>query len=314
MPVKSFLARYKQTVEAKQGALSEWLWIARYHIVIVAMTAMVMFGWLLSGRYLIGLSLLVGLDWFLINLLNRITDVAEDTHNQVPGTARVAAQKKGLLGLSIGLLIGSFVATHAVWPQLTLWRVLVQLIGLAYNYKVVPTPSGLSRLKEMYFFKNFGSSVLFVLTCFVYPIQTAGHEKLGWPAIVTLAVFFVLFETTYEILYDFRDLEGDKLLSVPTYPVVHGPVRAEQILVGLLAASALTLIVGVALGTLGVRELLMGAAPLGQFVFYRPRLRRGLTSADCLWLTHLGSAQLVLFLVGTAIWQAAGLPTNIYLR
>ena len=297
-----------------RSVLSDWLWIARYHIVLVAMTSQVVFGFLFSGRYLLGLSLVVGLDWFLINLLNRITDVAEDSHNQVPGTARVAQNKTALTVLATVLLVSSFAVTYVVWPQLTPWRVLVQLIGLAYNYKVVPTPSGLSRLKEMYFFKNFGSSVLFVLTCFVYPIQTAGHEKLGWPAIVTLAVFFVLFETTYEILYDFRDLEGDKLLSVPTYPVVHGPVRAEQILVGLLAASALTLIVGVALGTLGLRELLMGAAPLGQFVFYRPRLRRGLTSADCLWLTHLGSAQLVLFLVGTAIWQAAGLPMNIYLR
>ena len=44
------------------------------------------------------------------------------------------------------------------------WRAAVQLIGLAYNYRIVPTPAGLSRLKELYFFKNFGSSVLFVLT------------------------------------------------------------------------------------------------------------------------------------------------------
>ena len=143
MPVKSFLARYKQTVEAKQGALSEWLWIARYHIVIVAMTAMVMFGWLLSGRYLIGLSLLVGLDWFLINLLNRITDVAEDSHNQVPGTARVAQNKTALTVLATVLLVSSFAVTYVVWPQLTPWRVAVQLIGMGYNYKIVPTLHGL---------------------------------------------------------------------------------------------------------------------------------------------------------------------------
>ena len=85
-------------------------------------------------------------------------------------------------------------------------------------------------------------------------------------------------------------------------------------MIGLLAGSALTLIVGVALGILGVRELLMIVAPLGQFLFYRSRLRRGLTSNDCLWLTHLGSAQLVLFLVGTALWRSAGLPENIFLR
>lgn len=297
-----------------RNAINDWLWIARYHIVLVAVTATVVFGWLMSGRYLGPLAAVVGIDWFLINLLNRITDLAEDTHNQVPGTARVAAQKGWLTALSLVLLVASFVSTHVVWPQLTPWRVAVQLIGLAYNYRVVPTPSGLSRLKEMYFFKNFGSSVLFVLTCFVYPIVTAGHPLMTMPAISTLALFFVLFETTYEILYDFRDLEGDRLLRVPTYPVVHGEKTAERIMIGLLAGSALTLIVGVALGILGVRELLMIVAPLGQFLFYRPRLRRGLTSNDCLWLTHLGSAQLVLFLVGTALWRSAGLPENIFLR
>ena len=297
-----------------RNAINDWLWIARYHIVLVAVTATVVFGWLMSGRYLGPLAAVVGIDWFLINLLNRITDLAEDTHNQVPGTARVAAQKRWLTALSLVLLVASFVSTHVVWPQLTPWRVAVQLIGLAYNYRVVPTPSGLSRLKEMYFFKNFGSSVLFVLTCFGYPIVTAGHPLMTMPAISTLALFFVLFETTYEILYDFRDLEGDRLLHVPTYPVVHGPQVAQRIMAGLLLGSVAMLLLGVWLGHLGVRELLMAVAPLSQFGFYRPRLARGLTSQDCLWLTHLGSAQLLLFLVGTALWQHAGLPANIFLR
>lgn len=30
-------------------------------------------------------------------------------------------------------------------------------------------------------------------------------------------------------------------------------------------------------------------------------------------LTHVGTAQLVLFLVGTALWREAGLPINVYL-
>ena len=97
-----------------RNAINDWLWIARYHIVLVAVTATVVFGWLMSGRYLVPLAAVVGIDWFLINLLNRITDLAEDTHNQVPGTARVAAQKEWLTALSLVLLVGSFVTTHLV--------------------------------------------------------------------------------------------------------------------------------------------------------------------------------------------------------
>jgi 4-hydroxybenzoate polyprenyltransferase len=136
---------------------------------------------------------------------------------------------------------------------------------------------------------------------------------MSWAGIATLALFFVPFELTYEILYDLRDLEGDRQEGIPTYPVVHGPERARQIIDGLLVGSAIVLLTGILLGALGVREALMLAAPSTQVIFYRPRYRRGLTSHDCIVLTHLGTAQLALYLVGTAAWLRAGLPANIFI-
>lgn len=315
---------------------SDALAIARYHIVLVAMGGMLTFGWLMTGRYLFALALIVGLDWFLINLLNRITDIAEDLRNGIAGTERVARQQRSLTILAAVLLVGSFVLTHRAWPQLTVFRITVQLIGLGYNYRIVPSLDGrallrqgrlrfgLSRFKEMYFFKNFGSAVLFVLTCFVYPLAVnAWQSLLPLGAIVALTVFFILFETTYEILYDLRDLEGDREVGVPTYPVVHGAAAAQRIIYGLLVASAVALLVGIGTGVLGVREGLMVVAPLSQYAFMRTRSkdhtgdgngRRTLTPRDCILLTHLGTAQLVLFLVGTAVWLRCGLPANVYLR
>lgn len=296
------------------SALSDALAIARYHIVLVAMTASLVFGWLMTGRYLFGISLVVGLDWFLINLLNRVTDIDEDLKNGIPGTERVARRKTVLTVGSFALMIGSIVCLHFVWKELLFARIAVQLIGLGYNYNIVPTPRGLSRFKEIYFFKNFGSSVLFVLTCFVYPLLVSpGQRQMSWVGIASLVLFFVPFELTYEILYDLRDLEGDRQEGIPTYPVVHGAMRARQIMDGLLVGSSLMLVGGIVLGGLGMREALMLAAPVSQLFFYRPRFRRGLTSADCIWLTHLGTAQLVLYLVGTALWLRAGLPANVYL-
>jgi 4-hydroxybenzoate polyprenyltransferase len=256
----------------------------------------------------------VGLDWFLINLMNRITDIDEDLRNGIQGTARVARQKRLLTVGSLLLMGGSFVATHMVWPDLTPYRVAVQLIGFGYNYDIVPTPRGFSRFKEIYFLKNFGSSVLFVLTCFAYPLVTnAGVRVMSWSGIVFLALFFVPFELTYEILYDLRDIEGDTQEGIPTYPVVHGPQRARQIIDFLLSGSSGLLVAGILSGSLGVREGIMLAAPVAQGLFYRPRYRRGLTAHDCIVLTHLGTAQLALYLVGTFFWLRAGLPPNIFL-
>lgn len=291
------------------------LHIARYHIVIIAMMGMLTFGWLMRGRYYFGLAAIVGLDWFLINLMNRITDIAEDLKNGIPGTESVARQRRALTWLSGILLMGSLAITHVLWPRLTPWRILVQVIGLAYNYRLLPTPRGLSRFKELYFFKNFASAGLFILTCFVYPLVIGdGAPLLSTAAVVTLAAFFLIFEHTYEILYDFRDLEGDRLEGVPTYPVVHGPAAARRLIGALLWLSAGVILGGLVTGTLGVREGLMAAAPFIQWLFYRRRLERGLTSQDCVLLTHCGSALLALFLVGTAVWERLGLPANIYLR
>jgi len=304
---------YTSVVSSKPGALADGLAIVRYHIVLIAMAATLVFGWLMTGQRPFALALIVGLDWFLINLLNRVTDLEEDLANGIQGTERIARSKRLVAIGSFALLFGSF-ATHLVYPQITPLRIAVQTIGMAYNYRLVPTLAGMRRLKELYFFKNFGSACLFVLTCFGYPLAASGWRPImRWPAIATLIVFFVLYEITFEILYDLRDLDGDRKEGIPTYPVVHGQKVALRIIDALLVLALVVLVIGLATGTLGVREGLMLAAPLLQRLFYPARVARGLTSADCIALTNLGTAELVLFLIGTAIWSAAGLPDDIFL-
>ncbi len=299
--------------------IADGLSIARYHIVVIAMAASLVFGWLTTGRYDLVLALVVGLDWFLINLFNKLTDVEEDRANGIPGTERVARLRRPLLALAITLLVGSF-ASHLVFPLVTPLRVLVQLIGLAYSYRWIPTRAGRRRIKELYFFKNFGSAFLFVLTSFAYPIAASGTPLVvSWAYIALLVAFFVPFEVSYEILYDFRDLEGDRRAHVPTFPVVHGPRAAARLVLGLLVASLVVLGLAVVAGVFGLRELLFACAPLAQRLFYHAKLERALagegawTSRDCILLTHLGSLQLALFLVGTRAWLALGLPANVFL-
>lgn len=290
--------------------------ILRIHIVGVAVAAALVFGWLATGRHAWTVALLGGLDWVLINLLNRISDVEEDRANGIRGTGLVAAHRRAFWIGWTAILAGSFALGWVLHPELTGLRVVVQLIGVGYSYPIVPTPRGFRRFKNLYFLKNGMSAGLFVLTVFVYPIAAGGWviaHPGGGAAIALLAAFFVPFEITYEILYDLRDLEGDRRAGIPTYPVVHGPERARQIVDALLATSAAVLVAGLGAGIIGVREGLMLAAPAVQFAFYRPRFRRGLTTGDCIAVTHLGTALLVLYLAGTHLWLRAGLPANVYL-
>lgn len=308
--------------------------ILRLHIIAIAVMAALVFGQILTDHLWVAVALLGGLDWLLINLLNRVSDVEEDIANQIRGTDRLVGKHRLVLGLWIGLLIGSFVLGHVLHPELTPWRIAVQLVGIGYSYRIVPTlaarrppgeanssarPSGLRRFKDLYFFKNFMSAMLFVATCLAYPLAAAAQADVPWApgfsalSALFLALFFVPFEITYEILYDMRDLDGDRLAKIPTYPVVHGLETSAKIIDALLVVSALALIVGIVVGALGLRESLMLLALPLQLAFYKPRYRRGLTSAECIGLTWLGAALLGVWLVGTHLWSAAGLPTNVWL-
>ena len=294
-----------------------WASVARPHILTIVFFSTLTYGWIFTGRFDLLIPLVAVWDWFIVNFTNKATDVEEDLANGIPGAEAVAAHARAVERLCWFMIAAGLGAGLWLTPSIMGYRVAFTLIGLAYNYDLVPVWRGklaFTRFKELYFFKNFASSVLFVLTCFAYPIVEAGAwSSVPRSALVTLVVFFVAFELTYEILYDLRDLEGDRAEGVPTYPVVHGPLVARRIIDGLLALAAAALAIGFLFRAVGVRELLMLVAPAAQLAFYRPRFARGLTTPDCVWLTHLGTIELLVFLAGTEVWRRAGLPDNVWL-
>jgi 4-hydroxybenzoate polyprenyltransferase len=304
--------------------------ILRLHIIAIAVMAALAFSRMLVGELHVTVALLGGLDWLLINLLNRVSDVKEDIANQIRGTERLVGKHRLVLGAWVALLAASIALGHLVAPELTFVRLGVQLVGVGYSYPIVPAwhrgKLALARFKDLYFFKNFMSAALFVTTCIAYPLLVAAGAAspaaggvafaagMSWDSVIALVAFFVPFEITYEILYDLRDLDGDRLAGVPTYPVVHGVETSVRIIDALLVAAAATLLLAVFRGALGLRELLMVLAPVLQVVFYKPRYRRGLTSGDCIALTWIGAGLLGVWLAGTALWVGAGLPENVFLR
>lgn len=296
-----------------RAALAELVAIARPHILGVAMAATLTFGRLTTGHYAVWLLPIVCADWFFVNLLNRVTDLAEDERNGIVGTKMIARHRRAFTVAAFAAPLATLAVTHAFAPELTWPRLVVWLLGLGYSYRIVPTLRGLRRIKEIYAAKNLGSALIFVLTGFAYPL--AIHPRVVSPLYIALLVlFFVPFEVTFEILYDLRDIRGDRAEGVPTFPVVHGEARARGAIHALLVASVIPLGVGVATSVLGVREALMAFAPLAQWLFVRLRLARAVDARDCIAITHLATAQLVFFLAGNGLWLAAGLPSNVFLR
>lgn len=303
--------------------MNEALSALRFHIVAIAAAAALVFGALFREHLFVGVSLVVALDWCLVNLLNRATDVEEDRLNGIVATELVAKHATFIVRASLVVLVASLVLGFVVTtPELAALRVLFHALGLGYSFRYVPAFGRMRgsvssrrfvRFKDLYALKNGVSAFMFVLSVGFYPLLAEGPPRvMSGPAIAVLMVFFFLFEQSFEVLYDLRDVEGDTAVSVPTYPVVHGVEVAGRIVVALCIVPIVILVVGKITRVLTFRELLMVAAPLGMLVFVRARGPSKVSRADCIGVTYAGAVLLVVYLVGTTLWARAGLPRDLF--
>lgn len=281
--------------------------VGRLHIVAIAALGTFTFTWLFTGHHDPRLAALAALDWFLVNLLNRVVDLKEDAANHVLGTDLVARHRRAFLWGGLAVLLASLVLGHLWLATLTPLRVAFHALGLAYNWPLLP---GGRRIKTLYFFKNTASAIGFMLTVFGFPLAAIVAGAAAFPPGVTWATvgfaagFFFLFELSYEVIYDLRDAEGDALAGVRTYPVVHGPQVALRITDALLAGAALSLAVGYALGPVPWRLFVMVLGPGLQAVLYKRAVARRITSQDGVNITWLGAGLLLAY----HGWIGAGFP------
>jgi len=293
----------------EKGLLRTFAVVGRWHITAIGALGVFTFGWLFTGDYPWFLTGVCAFDWFFVNLINRIVDINEDNANAIPGTEFLAKHQRHLVLLGFALLLISLVVVHLFNPAITGLRMTCHLMGVFYNWPLLP---GGRRLKKQYFWKNTASAVGFLLTVFGYPLVTLTWEKgihsfppgITWATVVFSALFFLLFVLSYEVIYDLRDVNGDTLAGIRTYPVVHGERTAIRIVDGLIFSSILVLAAGYVSGFVPWRIYIMAGAPVIQYVVYKRALTRGISAKDCTFITWMG---VVLFLV-FHFWILADLP------
>ena len=281
--------------------------VSRFHIVLIAAGGSLVFGKMLTGAFHPAFALVVALDWFLVNIVNRVVDQTEDVANRVTGADFARRNARSILAAVIALYVAGF-AIHIVWmPALAIPRIAYHLLGLVYNFPILRRRGRRFRLKEAYFFKNSASCAGFLLTLFAYPLSSlATRDGVNVAYVGLLMGFFAALEIGFEIIYDLRDLDGDRRAGIATYPVVHGETFASRIVVVLNLVSAAFVLTGACVGLFDLQEFVLIAAPALQLALFVRGHRRGFTQADVVAVTWTFAAMNFIWV----LWVIAGLPVR----
>ena len=97
---------------------------------------------------------------------------------------------------------------------------------------------------------------------------------------------------------------GDTTVGIRTYTVVHGERTSIYIINGLIFSSIMVLVTGYIISVVPWRIFIMVAAPCIQLILFKRASLRGISAVDCIRMTWIGVALLLVY----HVWVAAKLP------
>jgi 4-hydroxybenzoate polyprenyltransferase len=202
--------------------------------------AMLYVSYTLSGLDMDIRVLVVGfLEYLGIYTLNKGTDLREDALNH-PGRREFYKGYPspvifGLVSCAVGLAIAS---THNL--HFAIFAAIPLLSVLFYGLPLIPHRAGFTRLKEVTVLKN-----AIVAFGWAAPVAFMPFAAMSLPfSLTSWAVFTMLFMMVFvnTVVFDMRDVYGDRHERVRTIPVVLGIRKTKILLSGLTTALALLVV------------------------------------------------------------------------
>jgi 4-hydroxybenzoate polyprenyltransferase len=151
-----------------------------------------------------------------VYLFNKWTDIDEDQINIKGGPIDPAKKNRVFYGSLLFLVYPLFFLYHNLY--LLLIYCVVGAIGFFYSYKILIFGKPF-RFKDKFLVKNLSSAVMWASPPAFVPAALRGNI---WPLDIVsfIVVFFIV--VPIEIVWDVRDIEGDKRFGIKTIPNVLG--------------------------------------------------------------------------------------------
>ncbi|MCX6674620.1 MAG: UbiA family prenyltransferase [Methanothrix sp.] len=166
---------------------------------------------------------------FSVYGLDKITDSKEDTINMPERQSFLAGRRRVVLCYSLAAYALSALIILLDKP-LALPIIFIPLAAnAAYGSKLIP---GVSRFKDIPVVKNLVVAGSWALVTTLLPAMQITQDTD--PVISYDILYFMLAKVFINaVLYDVRDIKGDREMGVRTMPVILGPRKTTAILLGL---------------------------------------------------------------------------------
>jgi 4-hydroxybenzoate polyprenyltransferase len=163
------------------------------------------------------------------------------------------------------VLVSLAAALVTVWPVMTgrCWLLfpLALVFGILSFYSR-PIPRAGFRLKDLPYLKSLLVPTVIAIVLVLWPVLESGNDLRGKVWLVFFWIFLIL--TINALVYDYRDIEGDRSTGTRTIPLLLGQRLTRGLLMALAAVLVLMSIVFCRLGLAG--PLMPALLTLGFFI------------------------------------------------
>ncbi len=156
--------------------------------------------------------------------LNKLTDMAEDSINMPERVKFIRDRRQLILLTSLGAYLLSIPLAFSVTPKALPILFVPLLANLLYSSRLLP---GIPRMKDIPVMKNVFVATSWAMVCTLLPSVDISNV----PRMTALAVLYFMFVKVFinTILYDIRDVDGDRASGVKTIPVLLGTKKTTMI-------------------------------------------------------------------------------------
>ena len=208
---------------------------------------------LLGAAANLNACLSVFLTVFSVYSLNKLTDIKEEAINFPERLGFLAGRTRLVLVYSLGAYALAVLLVVLEKP-VAIPVIFIRLIANAlYSSRLIP---GLPRLKDIPFMKNLIVAISWALVCVLIPAAYSEHLDAK---VLLIICFMTLKSIINTVLYDVRDVAGDKENGIITVPILLGLEKTSLVL---LAVNSILLLL--AISTKGIAgQLMLGMIAYG---------------------------------------------------